>query len=126
MNAIKDGKPVYIQVKEWIENRIIKGVWKTGDQLPSLRELSAEFRVNQNTIVRTYEAIVHDGTAYSVRGMGYYVSDCALESILKRRRQEFYNSTLPRFLNQMSALGIDPVEIAKDYFLKLKDNESEP
>lgn len=126
MNTLTDGKPVYIQVKEWIENRIIKGVWKPGDQLPSLRELSAEFRINQNTIVRTYEAIVRDGTAYSVRGMGYYVADCALESILQRRRKEFYDSTLPRFLDQITALRIDPVEIANEYLLKLKNNESKP
>lgn len=110
-------------MKEWIENRIIKGVWKAGDQLPSLRELSSEFRINQNTIVRTYEAIVRDGTAYSVRGMGYYVSADAPESILRRRRKDFYENTLPGFLKQISILGIDPAEIANEYLLRKNEEE---
>ena len=48
----------------------MRGEWPAGTQLPSVRELSVEFGVNANTVVRTYERLVFDASVRSVRGVG--------------------------------------------------------
>ena len=41
-----DNKPLFLQIKAWIEDHILRDEWQSGSQLPSVRELSAEFGVN--------------------------------------------------------------------------------
>lgn len=115
MKQTSDNKPVFIQIKEWIEQHILRGEWSKGHQLPSVRELSAEFGVNPNTIARTYERLTMEQTIYSVRGVGYFVSDQAKELIETRRREEFRKETIPQFIADMNLLGIDLEEFIKHY-----------
>lgn len=108
---LKDNRPVFIQIKEWVEDNILSGRWSIGHQLPSVREMSAKFRVNANTIVRTYEHLGFDGTVRSVKGVGFFVAEGASESIKERRRQAFFDELLPLCVKQMELLGISPDEI---------------
>ena len=117
-----DSKPVFLQIKSWIEDHILRGVWSAGVQLPSVRELAAEFGVNPNTVARTYERLTLDGTTTSVRGVGYFVAEQAFDNIIARRRKEFYDSALPSFVEQMHLLGITPEEITKLYNDKKNEN----
>ena len=70
-----------------------------------------EFRVNANTIVRTYEHLGFDGTVRSMKGVGFFVAEGACESIKERRRQAFFDELLPLCVKQMELLGISPDEI---------------
>ena len=115
-----DTKPVFLQIKSWIEDHILRGDWSAGVQLPSVRELAVEFGVNPNTVARTYERLTLDGTTTSVRGVGYFVAEQAYENIIARRRKEFYDSALPSFVEQMHLLDITPEEITKLYNAKKK------
>lgn len=108
---LKDNQPVFLQIKEWVEDNILSGRWSIGHQLPSVREMSAQFRVNTNTIVRTYEHLGFDGTIRSVKGVGFFVADGACESIRNRRRETFFNDLLPLCIRQMKLLQISPEEI---------------
>lgn len=110
-----DGKPIFIQIKSWIENKILIGKWSADEQLLSVRELSVEFNVNPNTVVRTYERLIFDGTIYSVRGVGFFVSKDANQAIIERRRKEFYDVILPEFINQINLLGVDIEEVVEFY-----------
>lgn len=114
-----DNEPVFLQIKSWIENKILKDEWKCGTQLPSVRELSVDFSVNPNTIVRTYERLLLDNTIYSIRGVGYFVANNVKGNIMRKRREIFYKNTLPLFINQVDVLGIDISEVI-DYYNKIK------
>ena len=96
------------------------GEWGTATQLPSVRELSVRFGVNANTVVRTYERMLFDGSVRSVRGVGFFVADDAHNMIVARRREEFYSETLPTFVEQMELLGVSMQEVAKAYDEKVK------
>lgn len=109
---LSDSRPIFTQIMAWVEDDILRGDWQPGYQLPSVREMSGRFTVNNNTIVRTYEHLTLSGTIYSQRGVGYFVSPDARESILSRRREEFYSDILPYFINQIEVLGISPDEIS--------------
>ena len=115
MKQLNDSKPVFIQIKEWIEQHILSGEWPTEHQLPSVRELSAEFGVNPNTIARTYERMTIEGTIYSVRGVGYFVSAEAKQEIGSRRKEEFLKDKMPQFIAEMNLLDIEIEEFVKHY-----------
>lgn len=118
-----DNKPLFLQIKAWIEDHILRDEWQSGSQLPSVRELSAEFGVNPNTIARTYERLTLDGTVRSARGVGFFVAEEAKSAIVTQRKEEFYNEQMPAFIQQMQLLGITPNEIQEQYnkFLSNED-----
>lgn len=66
--------PIYEQIKEQIISLIGQGALKTDDQLPSLRQLSADLSVNINTIKRAFSELESKGIIYSVAGKGSFVS----------------------------------------------------
>lgn len=118
-----DNKPLFLQIKAWIEDHILRDEWHSGSQLPSVRELSAEFGVNPNTIARTYERLTLDGTVRSARGVGFFVAEEAKSAIIKQRKEEFYNEQMPAFIQQMQLLGITPDEIQEQYNKFLSDED---
>ena len=118
-----DNKPLFLQIKAWIEDHILRDEWQSGSQLPSVRELSAEFGVNPNTIARTYERLTLDGTVRSTRGVGFFVAEEAKSAIIKQRKEEFYNEQMPAFIRQMQLLGITPNEIQEQYNKFLSDED---
>ena len=110
-----DATPIFLQIKRWIEDHILRGEWSAETQLPSVRELAAEFGVNPNTVARTYERLTLEETVRSVRGVGFFVSDNAKETIVSRRREEFIKQSLPSFIEQMMLLDVKPEEIINAY-----------
>ena len=118
-----DNKPLFLQIKAWIEDHILRDEWHSGSQLPSVRELSAEFGVNPNTIARIYERLTLDGTVRSARGVGFFVAEEAKSAIIKQRKEEFYNEQMPAFIQQMQLLGITPDEIQEQYNKFLSDED---
>lgn len=67
--------PIYEQIKTQIIKLINCGELKSGDQLPSLRQLSAELSVNINTIKRSFFELEEQGIIYSVAGKGVFVTE---------------------------------------------------
>lgn len=68
------GRPVYIQVKDYLKHLILKGALQGGQKLPSTRELSTLLKVSRNSIISAYAGLTDDGFAYTVQGQGSYVS----------------------------------------------------
>lgn len=119
-----ENKPVFLQIKDWIEDHILRGEWSADMQLPSVRELSVRFGVNANTVVRTYERMLFDGSVRSVRGVGFFVAENARDMIVARRRKEFYSEMLPAFVEQMELLGIGMEEVAQAYDKNIKNDNN--
>lgn len=66
--------PIYEQIKEQIVMSVSRGRLKRDDQLPSLRQLSAELGLNINTVKRAYSELEDQGLTYSVAGKGIFIS----------------------------------------------------
>ncbi|HEU4963821.1 MAG TPA: GntR family transcriptional regulator [Bacilli bacterium] len=71
----KSGTPLYMQVKEAVLAEIKSGVWKTGDKLPTERELSEKLQVSRNTVSQAYQELEAEGVLSSVQGRGTFVCD---------------------------------------------------
>ena len=79
--------PIYLQIVDRVERMITDGVLKTGDQLPTVRELATELRVNFNTVARAYR-ILNDAHIISTqRGRGTYIWEEPDENTLQNLRR---------------------------------------
>lgn len=107
-------KPIYLQMAEMMQERILCHVWEEESRIPSVREMGASLGVNPNTIVRTYQLLESDCVIYNKRGLGYFVREGARERIKERQRREFIENELPKFKAKAELLGI-----AKDELMKL-------
>ncbi len=66
--------PIYEQIKEQIALYISKGILKKDDQLPSLRQMSAQMGININTVKRALSELEAQGVVYTVAGKGVFIS----------------------------------------------------
>ena len=66
--------PLYVQLADLFRQRIVKGVWKEGEKLPSLEQLVAEFAVARVTVRQAIERLTRDGLVSPQRGRGTFVT----------------------------------------------------
>ena len=100
-------KPIYLQICDAICEQILSGTLRPDERIPSVREYGAEIGVNPNTIMRSYEKLTADGIIYNKRGIGYFISPDALETVKEAQRKDFIENELPQILKRMKLLGID-------------------
>ncbi|MCL2738523.1 MAG: GntR family transcriptional regulator [Bacteroidales bacterium] len=111
----KETQAIYLQIGDYICENILTGVWKSGNRILSIRELGIHLEVNPNTIMRTYEFLQNQGIIYNKRGIGYYVSEDALEKIRTYRKAIFMKHELPQFLKNLQLLGMGIEDIIPHY-----------
>ena len=66
-------QPIYRQLRDRVVAMILDGVLKEGDPLPSVRTVSAEYRVNPLTVLKGYQQLVDEGLVESRRGLGMFI-----------------------------------------------------
>ena len=96
--------PLYVQLADLFRQRIVKGLWKEGEKLPSLEQLGAEFQVARVTVRQAIERLTRDGLVSPQRGRGTFVTGAPradrwlrVETTLKRL-SELYRDTQPTVL----------------------------
>lgn len=106
-------KPIWQHICNLVADRIILGLWREGDRIPSVRELAVESQVNPNTVMRAYDLLQRDGIIISQRGIGYFVAEGAAQKALDSSRREFLENQLPPIFERMEILNISAEDVAK-------------
>lgn len=106
-------KPIYLQICDHLDERILNGEFSSGDKIMSVRELGAELGVNPNTVMRSFEILQNKGIIANKRGIGFYVCDDAKEMILAEQKKEFIEEELPKIFRKMDLFGISIDELKK-------------
>jgi GntR family transcriptional regulator len=70
----RDSTPIYAQIERGLRAGIASGRLRSGDQLPTVRQLAVELRVNANTVARVYADLERNGVLETRRGVGSFVS----------------------------------------------------
>ena len=70
-----DDRPIYLQIMDEIRRAIVLGTLKPDEPLPSVRQLSAELRVNPNTVQQAYRELERESVVYVKRGQGTFVAE---------------------------------------------------
>ena len=115
----KENKAIYLQIADYLMERILNEDYKEGERMASVRECAADLEVNVNTCMRAYDWLCQQEVIFTKRGLGYFVCEGAKQAILKEQRQEFMSETLPEIARKMQALGISIEEVIKK--LKIED-----
>lgn len=113
----RSGVPVYVQLVEQVQAHLARGNLKPGDQLPTVRQMAAELRINFNTVARAYRMLDEGGLISTQQGRGTYI----LETLEEENAQSLKRSTLQiqvqRFLEQLARQGYSAAE-AEDSFME--------
>lgn len=109
----KSTKGIFQQIADTLSHRILEGTLQAGDRIPSVRDLSEEFEVNRNTLLRTYSLLSDAGIIDNKRGVGFFVADDAVERIRTREKAAFFADELPDFLNKVRLLGLTKDDLAE-------------
>ena len=120
----RDNKAIYLQIAEFICERILLKQWSIGDKIPSVRELAVQLEVNPNTVARTVEFLQQKDIIFTKRGMGYFVSDEAVEKVITFKKDDFLQNDLPLFFKNIQLLGIGFEELKGRYDDYLTPNPS--
>ncbi|MGA0556515.1 GntR family transcriptional regulator [Larkinella sp. VNQ87] len=110
-----DQKAIYLQIADFVCEKILLDQWPPGGRIPSVRDLGVELEVNPNTVVRTYDFLQQKSIIYNKRGIGYFASDDAPERIKSHRREQFLETELPQFFRNLYLLNISLDEIEQRY-----------
>lgn len=113
MTTFSNDKAIYLQMADRLCDEILAGLYGDDDRIPSVREYAVLLLVNTNPAVKAYDALARDGIIYNRRGLGYFVSAGARDTIMQARRREFMEQTLPDVFRRMRLLGIGIDEVVK-------------
>ncbi len=112
----RSGIPIYLQVVERIKERIASGRLAPGNQLPTVRSLALELRVNFNTVARAYRILDEVGIISTQQGRGTYVMNNPAPEVSEKIRQKALKTLTQRYLADAERLGVSPEEL--DQILK--------
>lgn len=110
---IDEGKPIFVQIAEQIEDDIIDGVYPAETQVPSTNEFAAFYRINPATAGKGVNLLVDAGILYKKRGIGMFVSDGARERLVAKRRDAFSDEYVRPLLAEAAKLGIGPDQLSR-------------
>ena len=107
--SYNDKRPIYEQIVDYFKEMILKGVYTTDMQLPSVRSLAVENSINPNTIQKAYTELERQNFIYSVKGRGSFVAP--VERLINYRREEMWQELR---IKDASILGISREEFLEE------------
>lgn len=106
---LSSDRPIYAQILEVIQLRIIVGQYKPGEKIPSVRELAAEAGVNPNTMQKALTELERSGLVMAQRTSGRMVTEN--KEMIREIRNQLACEQVQEFVNKMKELGFDRDEI---------------
>ncbi len=106
---IRSDRPVYSQLIEQIQQRIICGEYPLGSRLPSVRDMATEAGVNPNTMQKALSELERTGLLYSQRTSGRFITED--RELMMTMRESLAKEQIKEFVEQMEKLGFTLQEI---------------
>jgi len=101
----RSDEPLYLQIAHQMEQLVGKGELKLGDQLPTVRELATELRINFNTVGRAYRVLDESRLISTQRGRGTYIWEQPTDEKIKQLKMKSLEELARNYLNESSLLG---------------------
>lgn len=106
--------PIFLQLSQGLEDEILSGVYREGEQIPSITELAASYKINPATALKGINLLVDAGIVYKKRGIGMFVSQGALQLLKEKRQDEFFQQYILPMVQEAKRLSIQP-ETLRDW-----------
>ncbi|SDF68342.1 transcriptional regulator, GntR family [Sporolituus thermophilus DSM 23256] len=102
------GIPIYVQIKEAIQNAIRTGAYPQGAQLPTVRQLAVQLKINANTVSRAYTELEREGVISSQQGRGTFVT---MPTDIDYAKLAQLEAKVVRLLEEAAALGFSAADV---------------
>ena len=109
----RSSEPIYVQIMEQIRQMVANGELQQGDQLPTVRQLATELRVNFNTVARAYRMLDEAGLISTQQGRGTYIWETPSEEANARLRHRRLAELTEKYFNDVHRFGYSPEEVSK-------------
>ncbi|MCI9274307.1 MAG: GntR family transcriptional regulator [Clostridiales bacterium] len=100
---LKADRPIYLQLIEQIELRIVSGMYNAGQKLPPVRDLAAQAAVNPNTMQKALSELERSGLVYSQRTSGRFITED--EGMIQQAKESLAKEQISAFFEKMQQLG---------------------
>ncbi|HLA87133.1 MAG TPA: GntR family transcriptional regulator [Anaerolineales bacterium] len=107
------GLPIYTQIVNQIQSQLVNKILKPGDQLPTVRALAQELRVNFNTVARAYRILDEARIISTQQGRGTYIIEIPPPEISEKLRYESLTALTQRFVTEAFRLGFSEREVSQ-------------
>tara|TARA_B100001057_G_scaffold499164_1_gene608804 strand:+ start:1170 stop:1526 length:357 start_codon:yes stop_codon:yes gene_type:complete len=104
-------QPIYQQVRDHVVSLIIDDILKSGDPIPSVRQMAVEGGVNPLTVSKAYQELVDLKIVEKRRGLGMFITEHAKRELLRLEKSKFLSNEWPSTLKRAESLGIDLIEL---------------
>jgi GntR family transcriptional regulator len=109
----RSGLPIYIQIVNQVQAQVAGGILKPGDQLPTVRALAEELRVNFNTVARAYRILDEARIISTQQGRGTYITEIPPAQVTEKLRKESLEALTQRYISEAMRLDFSKAEITE-------------
>ena len=117
--------PIYAQIVECIKHMVARGELRPGQQLPTIRRLAVDLRVDPNTVAHAYRILDAEGVISTQRGRGTFITERPDEKRLTEMRREKLRAIMGGALLEALSLGYSPAEVRNAFEQLLKEWQRE-
>jgi GntR family transcriptional regulator len=123
----RSGQPIYLQIVEQIRQLVARGDLKPGDQLPTVRQLATDLRVNFNTVARAYRILDEAGLISTQHARGTYVLEAPSDATQQQLRWQGLEGLIKHCIQEANRLGYSTLEIRQAFeaqVTKMKESDN--
>lgn len=107
----RSGLPIYTQIVNQVQAQVVSGVLEPGDQLPTVRALAEDLRVNFNTVARAYRQLDEERIISTQQGRGTYITEIPPPKVTAKLRKEMLEALAERYVSEAMRLEFSKSEI---------------
>jgi GntR family transcriptional regulator len=105
------GLPVYLQIVDQIRRAVAIGVLKSGEQLPTVKQLASDLVVNPATVSRALRELEHLEIVRSLPGRGAFVRPDAADAVAKSGANDVLGASLDAAIREARSLGVEERDV---------------
>jgi GntR family transcriptional regulator len=109
----RSGVPIYVQIRDQIQRAIGHGSLRPGEQLPTMRQLAVDLKVDLNTVRHAYDELERSGVIVILRARGTYVSERPPPVDVAQKARKV-RALAHQFIALATSSGIDPADVANE------------
>lgn len=110
-NTLDENKPIFVQIKEQLEDSIINGNVKALERVPSTNEFASFYHINPATAAKGINELVNEDILFKRRGVGMFVTENAREILIIKHQETFYENYILPIKEEAKKLRIDKEDL---------------
>jgi GntR family transcriptional regulator len=107
----RSGLPIYTQIVNQVQAQVAGGILQPGDQLPTVRALAEDLRVNFNTVARAYRILDEARIISTQQGRGTYITEIPPPKVTEQLRRKSLEALTQRYIDEAKRLDFSEKEI---------------